>query len=59
MNAEVCCEVSVSLFNPVEFTYTFIVKTSDQREAIREALKDYSEETLFYLNNISTKLVTK
>jgi len=56
---EVCCEVNVSLFNLVEFTDTFVVKTSDQREAIREALKDYSEETLFYLNNISTKLVTK
>ena len=56
---EVCCEVNVSLFNPVEFTDTFVIKTSDQREAICEALKDYSEETLFYLNKISTKLVTK
>ena len=56
---EVCCEVNVSLFNPVEFTDTFVVNTSDHREAIREVLKDYSEETLFYLSNISTKLVNK
>tara|TARA_R110000796_G_scaffold10479_2_gene34687 strand:- start:83 stop:265 length:183 start_codon:yes stop_codon:yes gene_type:complete len=57
MEEAVCCEVSVSLFNPVEFKDTFIVETSDRYEAMKYVLGSYSQETLSYLTDVKTKLI--